>query len=107
MNNSVKRCGVKSIVVRYIKEVRAEIAGAEFKSADDDICNAMACDNLTDAMHFTRAGEYSDAITLLTMAQEMISVITYPNDDEVNKSILYEKLAYAHGFLAKLYTNTL
>lgn len=103
MNASVKENAVKSIAVRYIKEIRAEIAGVEFTSEDNDVCNDMACGDLSDAMHFTHIGEYSDAITLLNMAQEMISVIDYPNN-EINKRALYEKFAYVHGFLAKLYT---
>lgn len=104
MNNSVKENSVKSIVVRYIKEIRATIAAEEFKSEDNDVCNDMACGNLTDAMHFTHTGEYEDAITLLTMAQEMISVIEYSND--IDKAALYEKMAYIHGFLVKLHTHT-
>lgn len=105
MNNSVKENAVKSIAMRYMKEIRAEIAGVEFKSADNDVCNDMACDNLSDAMHFTHTGDYSDAIALLTMAQEMVSVIDYPTD-EINKRSLYEKFAHTHGFLTKLYTQT-
>lgn len=105
MNNSVKENAFKGIVVRYIKEIRAEIAGVEFKSTDNDVCNQMVCDNLTDAMHFTRTGDYTDAISLLAMAQDMLGVIEYP-DDEVNKRAIYEKFAYAHAALAKLYTKT-
>lgn len=105
MNNSVRENALKSIVVRNIKDVRVSIAGVEFKSEDNDVCNDMACDNLSDAMHFTHIGEYSDAITLLNMAQQMVSVIEYPNN-EVNKRDLYEKFAYAQYALAKLYTKT-
>lgn len=104
MNKSVKESAVKALVVRYTKEIRAEIVGVEFTSEDNDVCNDMACDNLTDAMHFTNMGDYTDAITLLTMAQEMISVIEYPTN-EVDKRALYEKFAYVHGALAKLYTH--
>lgn len=104
MNNSVKENSVKSVVVRYLKEIRATIAAEEFKSEDNDVCNDMACGNLTDAMQFTHTGDYEDAITLLNMAQEMIGVIEYSND--IDKAVLYEKIAYVHGFLAKLYTRT-
>lgn len=105
MNKSVKENALKSFVVRYAKEIRAEVAGVEFTTEDNDVCNEMACDNLTDAMHFTRIGDYTDAITLLAMAQDMISVINYPTN-EINLRSVFEKFAYAHAALAKLYTKT-